>query len=293
MRGRRASFDPNSRGELVVQRAKRRAVHHHHDRLELGLCPDGGRGGPRGVTVIGPDAAVHAGRGRHRSPTSHADLLDHRRRQHGHVELHLALPACARAPGSRPADPRSSTGAITDSPARAPRAARRVTASTAQKYPCSVIEEPTEHAAKRLARVRERAIRADTQPRLLAFARRLRRALPGDERFGDPLSTAGVRAGAGDRPRASRRFSRSARACPRSLGWRDSRSGSRYPRRRAEGRGDRALRAAVHRPGRVLLVGAGGRRRGGGRASARGRLLRSRLRSRTTAGGSSNGSATA
>jgi adenylate cyclase len=33
--------------------------------------------------------------------------------------------------------------------------------------------------------------RLDTQPGLLAFARRLRQRLPGDERFGDPLSTAG------------------------------------------------------------------------------------------------------
>ncbi len=31
----------------------------------------------------------------------------------------------------------------------------------------------------------------DTQPRLLAIARRLRQRLPGDERLGDPLSTAG------------------------------------------------------------------------------------------------------
>jgi len=31
----------------------------------------------------------------------------------------------------------------------------------------------------------------DTKPGLLAFARRLRGRLPGDERFGDPLSTAG------------------------------------------------------------------------------------------------------
>jgi adenylate cyclase len=47
-------------------------------------------------------------------------------------------------------------------------------------------------ATGRTARLRRRAIGIDTQPRLLAMARRLRRALPGDERFGDPLSTAGV-----------------------------------------------------------------------------------------------------
>lgn len=35
------------------------------------------------------------------------------------------------------------------------------------------------------------AARLDTQPALLEAARRLRRKLPGDEKFGDPLSTAG------------------------------------------------------------------------------------------------------
>ena len=43
-----------------------------------------------------------------------------------------------------------------------------------------------------MARLRTQAIRLDTQPGLLAFARRLRQRLPGDERFGDSLSTAGV-----------------------------------------------------------------------------------------------------
>jgi adenylate cyclase len=46
---------------------------------------------------------------------------------------------------------------------------------------------------ERGARVRALAIQLDTQPGLLAAARRLRRRLPGDEKFGDPLSTAGVR----------------------------------------------------------------------------------------------------
>lgn len=53
-------------------------------------------------------------------------------------------------------------------------------------------EQAAGDAAKRAARLRERAIRADTQPRLLAFARRLRHAMPGDEKFGDRLSTAGT-----------------------------------------------------------------------------------------------------
>jgi adenylate cyclase len=53
-------------------------------------------------------------------------------------------------------------------------------------------EQSVQEAADRAARLRARAVRLDTQPGLLAFARRLRRRLPGDERFGDPLSTAGV-----------------------------------------------------------------------------------------------------
>jgi adenylate cyclase len=45
-----------------------------------------------------------------------------------------------------------------------------------------------------LSGLRAAAVRLDTQPTLLAAARRLRRRLPGDERFGDPLSTAGAEA---------------------------------------------------------------------------------------------------
>jgi adenylate cyclase len=46
-------------------------------------------------------------------------------------------------------------------------------------------------AGDALARLRGAAIALDTQPGLLASARRLRRRLPGDDRFGDPLSTSG------------------------------------------------------------------------------------------------------
>lgn len=42
-----------------------------------------------------------------------------------------------------------------------------------------------------MARLRAAAVDVDSRPGLLAFARRMRRRLPGDERFGDPLSTAG------------------------------------------------------------------------------------------------------
>ena len=44
----------------------------------------------------------------------------------------------------------------------------------------------------RIPWLRGAAVSLDTQPALLAAARRLRRRLPGDEKFGDPLSTAGV-----------------------------------------------------------------------------------------------------
>ncbi len=49
-----------------------------------------------------------------------------------------------------------------------------------------------EAADDRLWRLRQVAVRIDSQPNLLAVARQLRRRLPGDARFGDPLSTAGV-----------------------------------------------------------------------------------------------------
>ena len=44
---------------------------------------------------------------------------------------------------------------------------------------------------RRLTRIRAAAVQADSAPQLLAMARWLRKRLPGDERFGDPLSTAG------------------------------------------------------------------------------------------------------
>jgi adenylate cyclase len=53
-------------------------------------------------------------------------------------------------------------------------------------------ERAARQSARRRARLRQAAVRIDTQPRLLAWVRRLRRALPGDERFGDALSTAGA-----------------------------------------------------------------------------------------------------
>jgi class 3 adenylate cyclase len=48
-----------------------------------------------------------------------------------------------------------------------------------------------EQPAARLARLRGAVTRLDSEPALLSAARSIRRRLPGDERFGDPLSTAG------------------------------------------------------------------------------------------------------
>jgi adenylate cyclase len=53
--------------------------------------------------------------------------------------------------------------------------------------PADQIEPP----ADRLARLRAAVTRFDSEPALLSAARGIRRRLPGDEKFGDPLSTAG------------------------------------------------------------------------------------------------------
>jgi adenylate cyclase len=53
------------------------------------------------------------------------------------------------------------------------------------------VEQAAQDGAAAVSRLRGTLVRIDTQPGLLAAARRLRRRLPGDERFGDPLSTAG------------------------------------------------------------------------------------------------------
>jgi adenylate cyclase len=53
-------------------------------------------------------------------------------------------------------------------------------------------EHELAYVEPRVSRLRSFATGLDTQPALLAAARRLRRRLPGDEKFGDPLSTAGI-----------------------------------------------------------------------------------------------------
>jgi adenylate cyclase len=51
--------------------------------------------------------------------------------------------------------------------------------------------EDGDDPADRLSRLRGAATRLDSEPSLISAARRFRHRLPGDEKFGDPLSTAG------------------------------------------------------------------------------------------------------
>src|SRR5207249_3070930 len=51
--------------------------------------------------------------------------------------------------------------------------------------------ESPESTESRLRRLREGAVRADSNPKTVSWIRRLRQRLPGDDRFGDALSTAG------------------------------------------------------------------------------------------------------
>jgi adenylate cyclase len=52
--------------------------------------------------------------------------------------------------------------------------------------------EPSPSTSERTRRVRRFAVQVDSHSSLLNATRRLRRQLPGDEQFGDPLSTAGA-----------------------------------------------------------------------------------------------------
>jgi adenylate cyclase len=66
-----------------------------------------------------------------------------------------------------------------------------MSADEGQELQTEEIEQAARDGAERMSRVRQAANRFDTNPALLAAARRIRQRLPGDERFGDPLSTAG------------------------------------------------------------------------------------------------------
>jgi adenylate cyclase len=58
----------------------------------------------------------------------------------------------------------------------------------------AVDEALGDSADPKVRRLRRLAVQVDSEPTLLTAARRLRRRLPGDEKFGDPMSTAGTRA---------------------------------------------------------------------------------------------------
>ena len=106
--------------------------------------------------------------------------------------------------------------------------------------------------------IRAAAVQADSAPSLLAVARWLRRRLPGDERFGDPLSTAG------DAPpeviarqvSALQKTDRPSVAHELGLGalqvWQGLSEAT------GRGRGHTGGRAAIHGSGRLLLMGARG-----------------------------------
>jgi adenylate cyclase len=52
--------------------------------------------------------------------------------------------------------------------------------------------EAAQAAVDRIARLRAALVRLDSRPNMIERARRLRQRIPGDEDFGDPLSTSGV-----------------------------------------------------------------------------------------------------
>src|SRR5450432_2999894 len=58
--------------------------------------------------------------------------------------------------------------------------------------PDGQVVETGSESEDRSARLRRLAVEVDSQPSLLTAAQRLRRRLPGDEQFGDPMSTAGA-----------------------------------------------------------------------------------------------------
>ncbi len=96
-----------------------------------------------------------------------------------------------------------------------------------------------EEDKRRLARIRRRAVELDGTPVLLEAARRLRRQLPGDASYGDPLSTSGdhplsmvgrqVSALTPDRPSALRELSLGALQVWQSLSEKSGRGRGEQP----------------------------------------------------------------
>jgi class 3 adenylate cyclase len=60
------------------------------------------------------------------------------------------------------------------------------------RVPSEEVERAAQDGVDRISRLRRTAQKIDTSPALLAAARRVRKRLPGDDRFGDALSTAGA-----------------------------------------------------------------------------------------------------
>jgi adenylate cyclase len=116
------------------------------------------------------------------------ELLDPRRTDHRHVELRLSLPP--------PPERLDLTGEPLDLDGDYRRLSRcRLNRRALQRHAhAATLSSPSmaTDERRRMDRLRARATSLDTQPGLLTFARRLRQRLPGDERFGDSLSTAGV-----------------------------------------------------------------------------------------------------
>lgn len=67
----------------------------------------------------------------------------------------------------------------------------RASMASNQQMASEEVEQAARDGAARISRLRRAANKLDTSPALLSAARRVRQRLPGDARFGDPLSTAG------------------------------------------------------------------------------------------------------
>lgn len=67
----------------------------------------------------------------------------------------------------------------------------RASMASNQHVASEEVEQAARDGAARISRLRRAANKLDTSPALLSAARRVRQRLPGDARFGDPLSTAG------------------------------------------------------------------------------------------------------
>ena len=108
-----------------------------------------------------------------------------------------------------------------------PALANRVGAAAARindHWPMSADHEPgAEDPPRQRAdgTLGERVRRTDSKPGLVATAKRIRQLLPGDERYGDALSTAPGRAARSTRPAGARG--------PGGAAERDARAGTRRP----------------------------------------------------------------